>query len=228
MPSGCASGSRSSPRARSAFEGAVDEARGRLRPIVHLRTRAEDGPWRAALPAAAKRIGGEWRFELPEERPRAAAQGADRRRRRDRDAEHRAARPARRLHRHRRRGRRARDGPCAGRRRKPHETARDDPRRLRHRPPRFHRDGAEQDLPVLPARPAVPDRCSASASAGSARRSKETPAAAGRGHRFAGRISRCSRRRGSGCRRWPTSARWSSLRRVEPERRPCRAATSAC
>ena len=54
---------------RAAFEGGVDEARGRLRPIVHLRTRADDGPWRAALPAAAKRIGGEWRFELPEGGP---------------------------------------------------------------------------------------------------------------------------------------------------------------
>ena len=54
---------------RAAFEGAVDEARGRLRPIVHLRTRADDGAWRAALPAAAKRIGGEWRFELPEGGP---------------------------------------------------------------------------------------------------------------------------------------------------------------
>jgi len=50
---------------KSAFEGAVDEARGRLRPIVHLRTRAEDGPWRTALPADARKIGGEWRFELP-------------------------------------------------------------------------------------------------------------------------------------------------------------------
>jgi ABC-2 type transport system ATP-binding protein len=48
-----------------AFEGGVDEARGRLRPIVHLRTRADDGPWRAALPAEAQQIGGEWRFELP-------------------------------------------------------------------------------------------------------------------------------------------------------------------
>ena len=48
-----------------AFEGAVDEARGKLRPIVHLRTRAEDGAWRAALPANAERIGGDWRFELP-------------------------------------------------------------------------------------------------------------------------------------------------------------------
>ena len=50
---------------KSAFEGAVDEARNRLRPIVHLRTRAEDGPWREALPATAKKVGGEWRFELP-------------------------------------------------------------------------------------------------------------------------------------------------------------------
>lgn len=54
---------------RSAFEGAVDEARNRLRPIVHLRTRAQDGPWQSALPASAKKVGGEWRFELPEGGP---------------------------------------------------------------------------------------------------------------------------------------------------------------
>ncbi len=52
-----------------AFEGAVDEARGKLRPIVHLRTRAEEGTWRSALPAAAERIAGEWRFELPADGP---------------------------------------------------------------------------------------------------------------------------------------------------------------
>jgi ABC-2 type transport system ATP-binding protein len=52
-----------------AFEGAVDEARGTLRPIVHLRTRAEDGPWRSALPAGTERSGGEWRFELPASGP---------------------------------------------------------------------------------------------------------------------------------------------------------------
>jgi hypothetical protein len=52
-----------------AFEGRVDEARGRLRPIVHLRTRADDGPWRAALPSSAQHIAGEWRFELPEGGP---------------------------------------------------------------------------------------------------------------------------------------------------------------
>lgn len=54
---------------RSVFEGEVDEARGRLRPIVHLRTRAEDGLWRSALPASAKQVGGEWRFELPRTGP---------------------------------------------------------------------------------------------------------------------------------------------------------------
>jgi len=52
-----------------AFEGAVDEARSRLRPIVRLRTRADDGPWRAAIPADARRIGQDWTFELPESGP---------------------------------------------------------------------------------------------------------------------------------------------------------------
>lgn len=52
-----------------AFEGAVDEARGRLRPIVHVRTRSQDGPWRAAIPESAQLIGGEWRFELPKGGP---------------------------------------------------------------------------------------------------------------------------------------------------------------
>jgi ABC-2 type transport system ATP-binding protein len=50
---------------RLAFEGAVDEARGRLRPIVRLRTRNDDGPWRAAMPPNARREGAEWVFELP-------------------------------------------------------------------------------------------------------------------------------------------------------------------
>ncbi|MFN2472306.1 MAG: ABC transporter ATP-binding protein [Sphingomicrobium sp.] len=48
-----------------AFEGRVDDARGRLRPIVRLRTRAADGPWRSALPTQARHDGGEWTFELP-------------------------------------------------------------------------------------------------------------------------------------------------------------------
>jgi ABC-2 type transport system ATP-binding protein len=54
---------------RIAFDGLVDEARSRLRPIVHLRTRAEDGPWRAAIPDTARRDAGEWVFELPEGGP---------------------------------------------------------------------------------------------------------------------------------------------------------------
>ena len=48
-----------------AFEGSVDEARNRLRPIVRLRTRERDGPWRSAIPASAARNGDEWVFELP-------------------------------------------------------------------------------------------------------------------------------------------------------------------
>ncbi|MEO6580100.1 MAG: ATP-binding cassette domain-containing protein [Sphingomicrobium sp.] len=51
--------------ARVAFEGAVDEARDRLRPIVRLRTRARDGAWREALPASARLENGDWTFELP-------------------------------------------------------------------------------------------------------------------------------------------------------------------
>jgi ABC-2 type transport system ATP-binding protein len=50
---------------RVAFDGAVDEARGRLRPIVHLRTRSADGPWRAAIPDDARQTNDEWIFELP-------------------------------------------------------------------------------------------------------------------------------------------------------------------
>ena len=48
-----------------AFEGGVDEARDRLRPIVRLRTRSPDGPWRSALPASARFDGRQWVFELP-------------------------------------------------------------------------------------------------------------------------------------------------------------------
>jgi ABC-2 type transport system ATP-binding protein len=54
---------------RAVFEGDVNEARGRLRPIVHLRTRSADGTWRTALPDSAALIGGEWRFELPASGP---------------------------------------------------------------------------------------------------------------------------------------------------------------
>jgi ABC-2 type transport system ATP-binding protein len=52
-----------------AFDGGVDEARARLRPIVRLGTRASDGPWRAAIPASARRDGDKWVFELPEGGP---------------------------------------------------------------------------------------------------------------------------------------------------------------
>jgi ABC-2 type transport system ATP-binding protein len=52
-----------------AFEGSVDEARGRLRPIVRLTTRAGDGPWRSALPPDARRDGAGWLFELPQSGP---------------------------------------------------------------------------------------------------------------------------------------------------------------
>jgi ABC-2 type transport system ATP-binding protein len=51
------------------FDGSVAEARGRLRPIVRLRTRASDGSWRSAIPASARREGDEWVFELPEGGP---------------------------------------------------------------------------------------------------------------------------------------------------------------
>lgn len=52
-----------------AFDGSVAEARARLRPIVRLRTRATDGPWRSAIPATARREGDEWVFELPKDGP---------------------------------------------------------------------------------------------------------------------------------------------------------------
>ncbi|MFL6763738.1 MAG: ABC transporter ATP-binding protein [Sphingomicrobium sp.] len=56
-------------KGRIVFDGRVDEARSRLRPIVRLRTRASDGPWREAIPAGARREGDEYVFELPEGGP---------------------------------------------------------------------------------------------------------------------------------------------------------------
>jgi ABC-2 type transport system ATP-binding protein len=56
-------------KGKVAFEGRVDEARGRLRPIVRLRTRASDGSWRSAIPQDARRESHEWVFELPEGGP---------------------------------------------------------------------------------------------------------------------------------------------------------------
>ena len=56
-------------KGKVAFNGRVDEARARLRPIVRLRTRQSDGPWRTAIPAAARREGDEYVCELPEGGP---------------------------------------------------------------------------------------------------------------------------------------------------------------
>ena len=56
-------------KGKVAFDGRVDEARARLRPIVRLRTRASEGPWRSAIPSDARRDGEEWVFELPEGGP---------------------------------------------------------------------------------------------------------------------------------------------------------------
>ena len=56
-------------KGKVAFDGRVDEARAQLRPIVRLRTRAIDGPWRTAIPSDARREGDEYVFELPEGGP---------------------------------------------------------------------------------------------------------------------------------------------------------------
>jgi ABC-2 type transport system ATP-binding protein len=56
-------------KGKVAFDGDVDEARNRLRPIVRLRTRSSDGGWRSAIPANARREGHEWVFELPADGP---------------------------------------------------------------------------------------------------------------------------------------------------------------
>jgi ABC-2 type transport system ATP-binding protein len=48
------------------FAGPVDLARDCLRPQVRLETRAQDGPWRAALPADVRHEGAFWHFTLPE------------------------------------------------------------------------------------------------------------------------------------------------------------------
>ena len=134
-----------------AFEGRVDEARDRLRPIVRLRTRAERRAVAlGAFPASARREGGEWVFELPEGGPepllKALIDGGA-------GIETLAIeRPG--LH----------DafvaiaGDAAARRWATGEAGNDalDPRGLRHRPPRFRRDGPVEDLPLLPARAVFP------------------------------------------------------------------------
>jgi len=51
---------------RVPFAGRVDVARARIPPQVRLETRAQDGPWRAALPAEARHEGAFWYFSLPD------------------------------------------------------------------------------------------------------------------------------------------------------------------
>ena len=48
------------------FAGPVDLARDRIRPQVRLETRAQDGLWKSALPADARREGSFWHFSLPD------------------------------------------------------------------------------------------------------------------------------------------------------------------
>lgn len=48
------------------FAGPVDIARDRIPPQVLLETRAQDGPWRKALPADVRHEGKFWSFSLPE------------------------------------------------------------------------------------------------------------------------------------------------------------------
>ena len=48
------------------FAGPVDLARDRIPAQVRLETRAQDGPWRKALPAGARHEGAMWYFPLPE------------------------------------------------------------------------------------------------------------------------------------------------------------------
>ena len=56
-------------KGKVAFDGRVDEARARLRPIVRLQTREREGPWRSAIPAASRIEGNTFVFELPESGP---------------------------------------------------------------------------------------------------------------------------------------------------------------
>ena len=84
MPSGCASGSRSSPAARSASRAGRRGARPAPAAGPAARPAPPTAPWRAALPADARSEDGVLAVRAARERHRAAAQGADRRRRRDR------------------------------------------------------------------------------------------------------------------------------------------------
>ena len=69
MPSGCASGSRSSPAARSPSTAASTRRARNFGRSSGCAPATSDGPWRSSLPAAARSEGGEWIFELPESGP---------------------------------------------------------------------------------------------------------------------------------------------------------------
>ena len=98
-------------KGKVAFDGSVDEARAKLRPIVRLRTRASDGAvafgHSRRRPPRGRRMG----VRASRGRARAVAQGTARRRRRNRDAGDRAARPARRVRGDRRQSAPRRNGP---------------------------------------------------------------------------------------------------------------------
>ena len=162
-------------RGKVAFEGAVDEARDRLRPIVHLRTRAADGPWRSAHPRRrARRSAANGVFELPAGGPEpllkalidggAGIETLSIERPGLHDAFVAIAGEAA--------AREMGDATGAGGGRMRLQAT--DPLGLRHRPPRLHRDGDEQDLPAVPARAAVPGparrRRSAASAPGSTRK----------------------------------------------------------
>jgi len=51
---------------RVPFAGSVDAARDRIPAQVRLETRAQDGPWRAALPPDSRQEGARWAFPLPD------------------------------------------------------------------------------------------------------------------------------------------------------------------
>jgi ABC-2 type transport system ATP-binding protein len=53
-------------RGKVPYAGSVDAARDRIPAQVRLETKAEDGPWRGALPGDARREGDYWYFSLPE------------------------------------------------------------------------------------------------------------------------------------------------------------------
>ena len=91
MPSGCASGSRSSPAARSASKAWSPRRATGCGRRCGSRRRDADGAWRARAAGRCRAQRRHLAFRAARGRHRAAAQGAARRRRRDRGAVDRAA-----------------------------------------------------------------------------------------------------------------------------------------